>query len=294
MTALSIQSITFLASAVLEIFILGALIYLVTLFLRGTRSAPILFGFVAVLITLYALAFFLQLEVIEWLLNKMVAAMALGVLIIFQPELRRFFSEIGSTQHRFRNNSRERQQRIDIIINSIMFLASYRIGALIAIERDIGMRGIAESGTLIQAPLSQSLLTTFFFPNTPLHDGGVLIKGGRIIAAGCIFPLTEDPDFSKNLGTRHRAAVGLSEETDAVVLVVSEETGAVSLAFKGRLIRGLNRERLERHLRTHLVRNPPKNEGNLSKHFQIMAESAKNDSETAEINLGKEKNSTES
>ncbi len=162
----------------------------------------------------------LRLEVVEWLLNRMVAAAALGVVIIFQPELRRVFAEIGSTQSRLRNTSRERQQRITTIIDSVVFLASHRVGALIAVERDIGMRGIAETGTPIRAPLTQQLLTTFFFPDTPLHDGGVLIKGGMILAAGCIFPLTDDPDFARSLGTRHRAAVGLSEETDAIVLVV--------------------------------------------------------------------------
>ncbi len=265
------QPFLYIGGIVLEITILGILIYLVTLFLRGTRSAPILFGFVTVIVTLYAMALLLDLEVIEWMLNRMVAAAALGVLIIFQPELRRVFAEIGSTQHRLRNSSRERQQRIDIIVNSVLFLADHRIGALIAVERDIGLRGIAETGTTIQAPLSQQLLTTFFFPNTPLHDGGVLIKGGKIVAAGCIFPLTEDPDFAKNLGTRHRAAVGLSEEADAVVLVVSEESGAISLAYKGRLVRGLNRQRLERHLRTHLVRNPPKSENRLGSRFQNLA-----------------------
>lgn len=257
-----------IGGALLEICILAALIYLISLFLRGTRSAPILFGLTSVFVTLYALAWLLQLDVIEWLLNKIVAAAALGVLIIFQPELRRVFAEIGSTQSRLRSNSRQRQQRINTLVNSVIFLAEHRVGALIAIERDIGMRAIAETGTPINAPLSQQLLTTFFFPNTPLHDGGVLVKEGKIISAGCIFPLTDDSDFTKSLGTRHRAAVGLSEETDAVVLVVSEESGAISLAYKGRLVRGLNRQRLERHLKTHLLRNPPKSENRIGKRFQ--------------------------
>ncbi len=278
---LNMHSILYAGGVILEILILAVLIYLITLFLRGTRSAPILFGLVTVIITLYALALLLRLEVVEWLLNRMVAAAALGVVIIFQPELRRVFAEIGSTQSRLRNTSRERQQRITTIIDSVVFLASHRVGALIAVERDIGMRGIAETGTPIRAPLTQQLLTTFFFPDTPLHDGGVLIKGGMILAAGCIFPLTDDPDFARSLGTRHRAAVGLSEETDAIVLVVSEESGAISLAFKGRLVRGLNRQRLERHLRTHLVRNPPRSENRLGGRFQSMADEAKEESQAA-------------
>lgn len=238
-----------------EIAILTVLIYSALNFLRGTRSATVLAGFIIVALMLSFLSQALQLEVIEWILTKMWALAALGVLVIFQPEIRRAFAEIGSSQARIRSTSRLERQRIDIIVNSVMYLASHRIGALIALERDIGMRGICETGTRINAPLSRELLTTFFFPDTPLHDGGVIIKAGTILAAGCIFPLTRDPDMSKSLGTRHRAGVGLTEETDAVVIIVSEESGAVSLAYKGRLVRGLNRQRLERHLTTHMVRS---------------------------------------
>ncbi len=243
-----------------EIGLMTFLIYSILLFLRGTRSAPVLAGFTVLAIALWLISASLRLEVIEWLLMKMWALAAVAVLVIFQPEIRRAFAELGSSQPRLRNTSKQRMQRIDTLINSVLFLANHRIGALIAIERDIGMRAICETGTKIQAPLTQELLTTFFFPNTPLHDGGVIVKGGTIVAAGCIFPLTKDTNMGKNLGTRHRAGVGLTEETDAVVIIVSEESGAISLAYKGRLVRGLNRHRLERHLRTHLVRNPPKTE----------------------------------
>jgi diadenylate cyclase len=239
-----------------EIGILAFLIYSTLLFLRGTRSAPILAGFTIVALLLSFLSRYLGLEVLEWLLMKMWALAALSILIIFQPEIRRAFAEVGSSQARLRSSSRRERQRIDALVGSVVYLASHRIGALIAIERDIGMRAICETGTMIQAPLSQELLTTFFFPNTPLHDGGVIIKGGTIVAAGCVFPLTRDPDMSKSLGTRHRAGVGLTEETDAVVLIVSEESGAISLAYKGRLIRGLDRHRLERHLSRRLLQSP--------------------------------------
>jgi diadenylate cyclase len=255
-----------------EIGILTFLIYSILLFLRGTRSAPVLAGFMLLAMVLWILSASLRLEVIEWMLMKMWTLAAVAVLVIFQPEIRRAFAEIGSSQTRLRNTSRQRMQRIDVIINSVLYLASHRIGALIAVERDIGMRAIGETGTRIQAPLTQELLTTFFFPNTPLHDGGVIIKGGMIVAAGCIFPLTKDPDMGKNLGTRHRAGVGLTEETDAVVIIVSEESGAISLAYKGRLVRGLNRQRLERHLRTHLVRNAPKTETRVGPTLQKLQE----------------------
>jgi len=260
-----------------EVGILAFLIYSTLLFMRGTRSAPILAGFTIVALMLSFLSRYLGLEVIEWLVMKMWALAALSLLIIFQPEIRRAFAEIGSSQGRLRNTSRRERERIDLLIGSVQYLASHRIGALIAIEREIGMRAIAETGTSIQAPLSQELLTTFFFPNTPLHDGGVVIKGGTIVAAGCVLPLTRDPDMSKSLGTRHRAAVGITEETDAVVLVVSEESGAISMAYKGRLVRGLNRPRLERHLTRYLIqtrRSAKRPRGPSLKELQEEVESA--------------------
>lgn len=262
---------------VAEIGILAFLIYSILLFLRGTRGSPILAGFTVVALLLSFVSRALRLEVIEWLVTKMWTLAALSVLIIFHPEIRRAFAELGSSQVRSRSSIRRAKERIDTLINSVLYLASHRIGALIAIQRDIGMRGICETGTAINAPLSQELLTTFFFPNTPLHDGGVVVKGGEILAAGCIFPLTRDPEMSKALGTRHRAAVGLTEETDAVVLIVSEETGAISLAFKGRLVRGLNRQRLERHLVKHLVKTTNEHESKWGRRLKALQEGMQSD-----------------
>ena len=244
-----------LARMVVEIALLAFLIYSVLLFLRGTRSAPILAGFTITAILLTFLSRALGLDVIEWLLSRMWAIAAIFVLIVFQPEIRRVFAEFGSRQLRLRGADRRERERIDVIIDSVLALAAHRIGALIAIERDIGLRAVCETGTLVRALLSRELLMSFFFPNAPLHDGGVVIKHEQIVAAGCIFPLTHDTEMSKSLGTRHRAAVGLTEETDAVVIIVSEETGAISLAYRGRLVRGLSRDRLERHLLAYLVRN---------------------------------------
>lgn len=237
-----------------EIAILMFLIYYILLFLKGTRSATVLTGFAVTALFLTILSNTFGFEVLKWLLSKLWAVAAMLVLIIFQPEIRRVFADVGRSPALLINSGRKERQLLDAILNSVFFLADHRIGALIAFERDIGMRSICETGTPILAPLTEELLTTFFFPNTPLHDGGVVVKNDRILAAGCIFPLTKDTELSKSLGTRHRAGVGLSEESDAVVIIVSEETGAVSLAYKGRLLRGLNRERLERHLRQHLIR----------------------------------------
>ncbi len=240
----------------LEVGLLTFVIYSALLFVRGTRSATILSGITILAIILSFLSRGLGLEVINWLLMKMWTLLAISVLIIFQPEIRRALAELGSQQTRLRTRTPSRKQReiLEILLEATYNLADHRIGALIALEGDIGMRTIAETGTTINAPLSKELLTTFFFPNTPLHDGGAIIRDNTILAAGCIFPLTDDPDMSKSLGTRHRAGVGITEETDAMAIIVSEETGAVSLANRGRLIRGIGRPRLERHLKNYMQR----------------------------------------
>ncbi|MDT8392042.1 MAG: diadenylate cyclase CdaA [Lentisphaeria bacterium] len=237
-----------------EVVILFSLIYYILLFLKGTRSATVLTGFALTALFLTILSNLFGFEVLKWVLSRLWGVAAMLILIIFQPEIRRVFADVGRGPALFINSPRKERQLLDAIINSVFFLADHRIGALIAFQRDVGMRAIAESGTVINAPLSQELLTTFFFPNTPLHDGGVLIKDDMILAAGCLFPLTQNTEMCKSLGTRHRAGVGLSEDTDALVVIVSEETGAVSLAYKGRLLRGLSRERLERHFQQHLIK----------------------------------------
>ena len=236
-----------------EVIILFSLIYYVLLFLKGTRSATVLTGFAATALFLTILSNLFGFEVLKWVLSRLWGVAAMLILIIFQPEIRRVFADVGRSPALLINSPRKERQLLDAILNSVFFLADHRIGALIAFQRDIGMRSISETGTPIQAPLTQELLTTFFFPNTPLHDGGVVIKDDTIVAAGCLFPLTQDTEMCKSLGTRHRAGVGLSEDTDALVVIVSEETGAVSLAYKGRLLRGLSRERLERHFQQHLL-----------------------------------------
>ncbi len=242
--------------ALLEIGLLAVLIYSVLYFLRGTKAAPVLAGITTIIFLMWLVSQSLHLEVIEWLLLKLWALLAFAVLIIFQQEIRRALAETGSQLVNLRNGrARDFHDTVDILLDSIFYLSEHKLGALIVIQQKIGLRALAETGTLVNAPLSRELLTTFFFPNTPLHDGGVIIKDSTVVAAGCILPLTQDTGMSKSLGTRHRAGVGVTEETDAVAVIVSEETGSVSLAHKGRLLRDVNRQRLERHLGNFLMRN---------------------------------------
>ena len=235
----------------LEMLVLAVLFYYTILFFRGTRGAQVLLGFVTAIVAMLVLTRMFNLDTLNWLLQRLSVYLVIAFVVIFQPEIRRALAELGK-QHVFATTQRERGL-LDEILQAISRLAADKIGALIAIEREIGTRAVQETGTRLDSAVTAELLATIFFPHTPLHDGGVIIVGDRICAAACVFPLS-GRDIGK-LGTRHRAAVGLSEETDALVLVVSEETGAISLAYKGRLIRGLDEARLRRILSSVLLRD---------------------------------------
>jgi len=238
------------AGGLLEILVLSVVFYYIIQFLRGTRGAQVLLGFVTAVVVMLLLTRLFNLDTLNWLLQQLSVYLVIAFLIIFQPEIRRALAELGK-QHVFATTLRERGV-LDEIVQAVSRLAADKIGALIAIEREIGTRAVQETGTRMDSVVTAELLATIFFPHTPLHDGGVIIEGDRIRAAACVFPLSSR-DIGK-IGTRHRAAVGISEETDAVVVVVSEETGAISLAYKGRLIRGLDEARLRRILSSVLLR----------------------------------------
>ncbi|MBT3285896.1 MAG: TIGR00159 family protein [Victivallales bacterium] len=248
--------VTEYAKTVFEIGLLAFLVYQALRFVRGTRAAMVLAGLGVTLAAMTILAEVFELEVIDWILSRLWTFLALSLLIIFHPEIRRAFAELGRQQSRLRigRNARRSVDLVSTLVDATYYLADHRIGALIAVEQSIGMRSYTETGTYINAPVSSKLLSTIFFPNTPLHDGGVVIRANTLVAAGCIFPLTQGADQHRSLGTRHRAGVGISEETDAVVIIASEESGTVSLAYRGRLIRGVERERLRRHLTNWLVK----------------------------------------
>jgi diadenylate cyclase len=238
---------------VVEILILTVGIYYCFRFVRGTRGAPVVTGFFVVLLAFVLVTFLLQLKVLQYLLGAFSAFLVLAVLVIFQPELRRMLAELGNLP--LFASAREQRETIEVIIKTVERLADVRIGALIAIEQSIQLQEAVEPGVQVNCEATPEMLETIFFPNNAIHDGGVIIKGDRIAYAACIFPLTQRQDLNKSLGTRHRAAIGLSEETDAVVVVISEENGAVSYAYKGQLVRHISLEELRAFLSSVLI-NP--------------------------------------
>ncbi len=229
-----------------EILVLSVAFYYIFIFLQGTRGAQVLVGMLLALAALLGLTYVLNLAELNWLLRNISVYLAVAFIVIFQPEIRRALAELGR-QPVF-NPGTDRRPMIDSIVHAVTHLSDHKVGALIAIEREIGTRAIRETGIKIEAPVVPELLASIFFPHTPLHDGGVILQGNRIMAASCVFPLSQRMELHKSLGTRHRAAVGLSDETDAVVIVVSEETGTISVCYRGRLSRGLDGERLKRFL----------------------------------------------
>ncbi|MEE9499954.1 MAG: diadenylate cyclase CdaA [Candidatus Omnitrophota bacterium] len=223
-----------LSKFLLEIAMLWFVFYILLLFVKDTRAVQVLKGII-IIIVIFLITKELQLETINWILGRLFTISVIAFLIIFQPELRRGLARIGQ----FGMFSGQ-QQALDEIVKSAFILSKKKIGALIAIEREIGLRPYIESGVTVDSHVTSELLNTIFTPNTPLHDGGIVVQGSIIAAAGCLFPLTQSPHVSSSLGTRHRAAMGLSEETDAVLVVVSEETGDISISVNGKLTRHLD------------------------------------------------------
>lgn len=225
----------------IELLLIGLFVFWVLRFLRGTRGARLLKGIAFALVVLYLIVRLLaeqfELQRIAFLYEKLLLFASLAVIVVFQPELRRALMRLGETS--FFGRAKQVDAEIEALVEMATFCSRRKVGALVAVERDTPLGGIAESGTAIDAQLSASLLNTIFWPNSPLHDLGVVVRQGRVAYAGVQFPLAESGDLERELGSRHRAAVGLSQESDAVVVVVSEETGDVSVAERGQLIRKL-------------------------------------------------------
>ena len=215
---------------VLDILVVAFVIYQLMSIIRGTRSVQMVLG-LGVLVGVYFMASVLDLATLLWLLQTFLSSLFIIIIIVFQDDIRRALTQVGRSP--FQRSTGMMDKDLDEIIRTVFYLSKRRIGALIVIEREMGLRDYVESGFVIDSRLSKEILISIFMPVSPLHDGGVIINKGRIYTAGSILPLTQNPYIDKRYGTRHRAAIGLSEETDAVILVVSEETQGISLVQHG-------------------------------------------------------------
>jgi diadenylate cyclase len=232
---------------VLDILAVWFLIYQLLQIIRGTRAAHILAGILTVVIV-YQLAVYMNLEALRSILQSLAPYTAIAIIVLFQSEIRRTLARVGRKQL---FGGYRRPESTDEILLALTSLSADKVGALIVLERDIGLRTFVESGVRLDATISRDILLSIFQPNTALHDGAVIIQKDRLAAAACFLPLSVNPAVSTTLGTRHRAAIGITEETDCLALVVSEETGALSVAAFGDLERGVTIQRVDERISQH-------------------------------------------
>lgn len=233
-------------SDIIDILIVAFLIYKSIELFRETRAGTLIKGIIIVLI-IYALSVWFDMVVLKWLLVKLASVAIIAVAVVFQPELRRALERVGRSKigkftksQGYDNWTAMVVESIECICKSATEMQESKTGALIVLERDTPLGEIIDTGTVLNAETSVSLISSVFFPKSPLHDGALIMRDGKTYAAGCILPLTSNPDLSSQLGTRHRAAIGVSEVSDAIVVVVSEETGTISVAYNGQIERGFN------------------------------------------------------
>lgn len=241
--------------AILDILVVAFLIYWLLWVAQGTRALSLIRGIITLFLILYLVGDGLQLTTLNRILSSIWPALIIAIPVIFQPELRRAFEQLGHAGTWLRNpfpaqEEQASESMIDEIVRASQQLSRLRYGALVVIERETGLQDFVSKGVQLNADISRQLLINIFFPNSPLHDAAVVIGDGRIMAASVVLPLTDNISASSQLGTRHRAAIGITEESDALAVVVSEETGQMSVAHSGRLIRNLDQDRLRRVLRT--------------------------------------------
>ena len=248
---------TISALDVVDIIVVAIILYKSYEMLKNTRAITLVKGII-VLLVLTIVSDWLGLHVIYWLLQKTVTLLFVALPIVFQPELRRTLEHIGRGKFfgKTRLNKEEAENLLNELDKTVTVLSQNKIGALIVLERESVLNDYSDTGIQIDGIVSSEFLINVFIPNTPLHDGAAILRGNRMTAAGCLLPLTEDRSLSKELGTRHRAALGLSEQTDAVIIVVSEETGIISVARAGRLVRHLDSDKLKQLLRPLFTAKP--------------------------------------
>jgi diadenylate cyclase len=237
---------------VLDILLVALIIYEVLVMIRGTRAAPMLAGLAAVAAAFY-LARIGELVTLNWLVSHLLPYVVFALIVVFQSEIRHVLSDVGRRVSFLRGSAVEGDSYDDIVLAANLF-SQHQTGALMVIEREIGLRTYIESGVAMDARLSYDLLATIFRPSAPLHDGAVIIQKDRLAAAACFLPLSMNPVLSTQLGTRHRAGIGITEETDAIAVIVSEETGAISMAVGGRIERDLSVEHLREAMSIELRR----------------------------------------
>lgn len=235
---------------------MAVLIYYVLLLLRGTRAAQMTVA-IGLLVALFYGARWARLEMVDWLLTTLLPYFAIALIIVFQPEIRRALAHMGHSRLWQRFSSQNPTEAHDDVVMAVNYLSQNRIGALIVFEREMGLRTYVESGISLDAVLSYDLLLSIFRTESPLHDGAAILQGSRVAAAACFLPLSLNPMLSNQLGTRHRAAIGVSEESDAIAVVVSEQTGAIALAVAGAIETDLTAERLAERLRELFARFRP-------------------------------------
>ena len=240
-------------SVAIDILLVAVLIYQILVMIRGTRAAPMLAG-VAVVAVAFYLARIGELPTMSWLVSRLVPYVIFALIVVFQAEIRHVLADLGRRLSFGRGSAADGDSYDDIVLAANLF-SQHQTGALIVIEREIGLRTHVESGVPLDARLSYDLLATVFRPSAPLHDGAVIVQKDRIAAAACFLPLSMNPMLSTQLGTRHRAGIGITEETDAIAVIVSEESGAISLAIGGKIERELTVEQLRERLSTELRRH---------------------------------------
>lgn len=240
--------------SIIDILVVTIIIYWVLWVAQGTRATQLLRGAIILLALVYLLATTFSLTTLNWLLDRTWPALVIAIPVIFQPEIRRALEQLGHTGAWLRNipatDVAIQERMVDEVVRASAQLARLRFGALMVIERETGLQDYADRGVQIDGHLTRQLLINVFYPNSPLHDAAVLIRGDRIVAASVVLPLTDNVSAEGQLGTRHRAGIGVTEDSDALAVIVSEETGQISVAHNGRLIRNLDQDRLRRVLRS--------------------------------------------
>jgi len=243
-----LQITSFSFRDLIDIALVAFISYRFLLLMKGTRGMQMTFGIIALFLFFWITRFY-SLSAVEWLLSNVLTYIFFAIIVLYQNELRMVLTRIGVFSIWGGRGRGQAQDGVDEIVQAASTLASRKIGALIIVERDVGLRNYAESGIALDAAITYALLVTIFYPKTPLHDGAVIVQKNRIVAAGCFLPLTLEPDLSQELGTRHRAGIGITEESDAVAVIVSEETGTISLAIDGKITRNHSGDELRKALR---------------------------------------------